>query len=401
MDINTDVDPFRKELERELTKNILPYWANKMVDHDDGGFFGRRDGHDNLVVNADKGVILNTRILWTFSRAAKTLPEYSPMAKRAYDYLVQYFVDNENGGVYWMLDHKGNPVNDKKQIYAQAFAIYALTEFYMATHEKESLRLAKDLFNLIEKHSFDRELDGYLEAFDREWKLLGDLRLSEKDANEKKTMNTHLHVLEAYTNLYRVWKDPVLRDQLRNLILIFKNKIVRKNHHFGLFFDEQWNIKSHDISYGHDIEGSWLLFEAAEVLGEIDLVEEIMVLCLKLVDVTMKEGVDAAGAVKNESHDPERHWWPQAEALVGLTNCWQLTNQTSYLAAAFRVWDFVKKNMIDHQNGEWHWRVDQHGNINHAEDKAGPWKCPYHNGRAMFELLERLPKHYSVAEDGH
>jgi cellobiose epimerase len=401
MDVKNQIGQFREEIQKELTENILPYWSTKMVDDQYGGFYGRRDGHDVLVENAEKAIILNTRILWTFSKAIKTSKDYEPLATRAYEYLLRYFLDKEKGGVYWMLDHRGNPVSTKKQIYAQAFAVYALSEYHMATGNKESLDLAIVLFRLIEKYSFDREWNGYLEAFDRDWNLMEDLRLSDKDANEKKTMNTHLHVLEAYTNLFRCWKDELLEQQLRNLILIFRDRIINKQYHFDLFFDEHWNVKSHEISYGHDIEGAWLLYEAAEVLGDAALEHEIRALSLKMVNVTLKEGFDQDGGLRNESHDPEKHWWPQAEALVGLINSWQLTNQTSYLASALRVWDFIKTWMIDHQNGEWYWRVDEAGEVNFTEDKAGPWKCPYHNGRAMFELLQRLPNRVPVAKNGN
>lgn len=392
MDIERSISAFRQESLQEVTDNILPYWMEKMVDEKNGGFFGRRDGYDRLVEDADKAIILNTRILWTFSAAVRHLPgrRYERYAKRAFDYIVNHFIDPKDGGVYWMLDFLGNPVNTKKQIYAQAFAIYAFAEYYAATGQTESLDHAKEIFRLIEMHSFDSRLNGYLEAYDREWNLLEDLRLSEKDANEKKTMNTHLHVLEAYTALYRVWPDNALRDQLRNLIYIFRDKILNQNFHFNLFFDERWNVRSSGISYGHDIEGSWLLHDAAKALGDNGLNRQIERITIKIVDSAMREGIDREGAIKNEAHDPERHWWPQAEALVGFVNCWQLTGQTSYLAAAFRVWEFIKASVIDHQHGEWHWRLSEKGEVNFTEDKAGPWKCPYHNGRAMFELVQRL-----------
>jgi mannobiose 2-epimerase len=273
--------------------------------------------------------------------------------------------------------------------------MYALTEYFLLTQKKEALEKSIQIFYLIEKYSFDLDFNGYFEAFDRHWNLLADLRLSIKDANEKKTMNTHLHVLEAYTNLYRCWKDPVLKKQLRNLIVVFRDKIIDAHHHFQLFFDEQWNVKSHEISFGHDIEGSWLLFEASEVLGDYDLITELKETSVKMVDITIREGMDSDGGIMNEAghngvNDTDKHWWPQSEAIVGLVNAWQLTGEDRYLKTANQVWSFIKNNLIDHEAGEWHWRVSRSGNVFREEDKAGPWKCPYHNGRAALEILRRL-----------
>ena len=393
-----DTGALKEEFRKELVTNILPYWMNRMVDEEYGGFHGRRDGYDHLDLKADKGIILNTRILWTFSHAAYILRDnnYKRVADRAYQYITRYFIDSKFRGVYWMVNFEGTPVATKKQVYAQAFATYAFAEYFKVSGKKESLEHAIDLFHLIEKHSFDQKENGYLEAFDREWKLLEDLRLSDKDANEKKTMNTHLHVLEAYTSLYRIWKDAFLAKQLRNLILVFRDKIISTNKHFNLFFDEHWNVKSHEISFGHDIEGSWLLFEAAEVLEDENLINEIKNLCLAMVEETLRQGFDEDGGLMNEANDKglvdgDKHWWPQAEALVGLVNAWQLSANDKYLEAAIRTWRFIQTKLVDKEYGEWYWRVDRSGVVNRDEDKSGPWKCPYHNGRAMLELMNRLP----------
>lgn len=393
-----DTGILKGEFRNELLTNILPYWMNKMVDQEHGGFYGRRNGYDHLDLKADKGVVLNTRILWTFSHAAYVLknPNFQKIADRAYQYILRYFIDRELGGVYWMVDFQGNPVATKKQIYAQAFGIYSFAEYFGATGKKESLQHAIDLFQRIEKHSFDQKENGYLEAFDREWNLLYDLRLSDKDANEKKTMNTHLHVLEAYTNLFRHWKDAFLAKQLRNLILLFRDKIVSKTKHFNLFFDEHWNVRSNVVSYGHDMGGSWLLFEAAEVLGDRALIKEMKQLSLAMVEKIIQGGFDEDGALMNEGDeyglsDTDKHWWPQAEALVGLVNAWQLSADDRYLVAAIKNWRFIQDKMIDKEEGEWHWRVSRGGFVYRDQDKSGPWKCPYHNGRAMLELIRRLP----------
>ncbi len=389
--LKESLDRLRVEFATELRDNVLHYWTTRMLDDEHGGYLGRRDGFDKLDEKADKGVILNTRILWTFSHAARVFSdEYRPFADRAYDYLVRKFVDREQGGVFWMVDYEGKPVNTKKQIYAQAFAIYALSEYYLLSGDIAARDLAVSLFRLIERYSFDRTYNGYLEAFDSSWTLLDDLRLSDKDANEKKTMNTHLHVLEAYTNLYRCWPDPELKVQTSNLVEVFLSRIIRGNH-FSLFFDEKWNVRGDVISYGHDIEGSWLLYEAAEVVGDDQLLKQVREVSVAMVDAVKAAGIDKQGAVMNENHDPDLHWWPQAEALVGFVNAYQLTGKQEYLSAMLRVWDFIKSKMIDRVNGEWYWRVDPAGNVCFDEDKAGPWKCPYHNSRALMELLKRLP----------
>lgn len=392
----TDIRNFKDSIKLEL-QNIFSYWSNKMVDNENGGFYGRRDENDQLVEQAPKGIILNTRILWAFSHAYRNLknPVYLDLANRSYHYLLNHFLDKKNGGMYWMVDYQGKPTETKKQIYAQAFAIYALSEYFMITAKQESLDIAVELFKLIEKYSLDHKKNGYLEAFDKEWNLLEDLRLSDKDANEKKTMNTHLHILEAYTNLFRVWKDKNLEKQLKNLIVLFRDTIIDKDTHFQLFFDEDWNVKSEEISYGHDIEGSWLLDEAVEVLHEKNLLSEIEKTAVKMVDQTIKKGLDADGGLMNEGNehgltDTDKHWWPQAEALVGLVNAWQITGDTKYLETAGKIWSFILEKLLDKKNSEWYWGVTRGGALMKGEDKAGPWKGPYHNGRALIEVLNRL-----------
>lgn len=381
----------------ELHENIFPYWINKMVDHENDGFYGRRDGHDILDTEHPKGVILNSRILWTFSHAFRHFKELEleTMANRAYQYITKYFFDTLNGGVHWMLDYKGKPLETKKYVQGQAFAIYALTEYFLATGKEESLKKAVELFHLVERYSFDQKENGYLEAFDEKWNLLEDICLSEKDVNAKKTMNTHLHILEAYTTLYAASRNSVVEQQLRNLLIIFKEKIINRNFQYDLFFDEHWNVQSRKISFGCDIGGSWLLCEAAKALGDANLLQEIQQLAVKTVDKTITEGLDEDGGLMNEMTrdgylDSDKHWWPQTEALVGLVNAWEITGDERYLTTARDVWNFILENLIDHKHGEWHWMVDRAGNVNYNTNKAGPWKGPYHNGRALMELHVRL-----------
>lgn len=389
-----------KHLKDEMTvelKNILDYWSDRTVDHENGGFYGRINGKDELIPTHNKGSILNARILWAFSSAYRVLgnKEYLELAHRAKNYIIEHFWDRNLAGVFWMLDYNGNPVDKKKQIYAQAFAIYALTEYYKVTEDSEALDYAIWLFDLIEQYSYDKDKPGYFEAYSDDWILLEDLRLSEKDANEKKTMNTHLHILEAYTNLFRVWKDERLQHQLTNLIEIFIERIINhQTNSFDLFFDENWNPKSKETSFGHDIEGSWLLYEATEVLGNKELLKKVQDITIKMAAQVANNGIDADGAVLNEGQygkiiDYDKHWWPQAEGIVGFINAWQLTNDPRHLTHAFNIWNFTKDKIIDNENGEWYFRVNRSGIPYTEEDKVGPWKCPYHNGRACLEIIER------------
>ena len=388
----------KKELKEELTHNILPFWMDKMTDDTNGGYYGQMTGKNLLVKDAPKGGILNARILWTFSSAAFYFknPLYTEYAKRAKDFIFEHFFDNDNGGVYWMLHADGSPADTKKQIYNQAFFIYGLVEYYRVTGDKSVLDKAIELFYLIEKYSFDTELNGYFEAYSKDWILLNDLRLSEKDANEKKTMNTHLHILEAYTNLFRVWKDPLLEKQIRNLLILFNEKIINPNtHHLDLFFDEYWNCKSTLFSYGHDIEAAWLLDEAAHVLGDNDLIKMIEAVSLLIANAA-SEGLNLNGSLVNEKNYGSEHvdtncdWWPQAESMIGYFNAFEITKNETYGFKTLEAWSFIKENLIDRKNGEWHWSVSDDGKVDAVNDKAGFWKCPYHNSRMCLELMKRI-----------
>ena len=387
----------KAEVKEELVTNILPFWMTKMVDSNNGGFYGRIDGSGRVFNDADKGCVLNARILWTFSSAFRILggPDYLKTAKRSKDYFLRHFFDEQHGGVFWLLDHSGKVKDSKKQIYAQAFAIYGLTEYYRITNDKTCLEKAIGLFRLIEKYSYDCKLEGYFEAFSREWGALEDLRLSAKDANEKKTMNTHLHVLEAYTNLYRIWKDDMLKKQLRSLIGVFTDKIVNnQTFNLNMFFDEEWNDKTDLISYGHNIESSWLIYEAALVLGDETIIAKVKKICLMIAEAS-KEGIMADGSMIYENIftkgtiDTDRHWWVQAETVVGFLNAFTLSGKKEYFDLSLAAWRFISDHLIDRQNGEWYWSVDKNLLPNLKEDKAGFWKCPYHDSRMCFEIIER------------
>lgn len=382
----------------ELENNILPFWMNKMEDNEEGGFYGQITGEDELKPEASKGAILNARILWTFSSAYRLLkkPEYLETATRAKRYLIDRFYDPQYGGIYWELDYKGNPLDTKKQIYAIGFAIYGLSEYARATGDEEALAYAQQLFDVIEQHSFDSEQNGYVEALTRDWQPIEDMRLSDKDENEKKTMNTHLHILEPYTNLYRVWKDEQLERQLRNLIEVFITRILDpQTGHLNLFFEEDWTNKYRIYSYGHDIEASWLIHEAALVLGDPEVLKRIEPIIIRIAQAA-DEGLNPDGSMIYENFldkqkiDRELHWWVQAENVVGHINLYQHFGDTEALDTAARCWEFIKTKLIDREQGEWHWSLLPDGTVNRRDDKAGFWKCPYHNGRMCMEVIERF-----------
>ncbi|MFD2284975.1 N-acyl-D-glucosamine 2-epimerase [Pedobacter petrophilus] len=395
--MKADLAKYQQELNQEL-ENILNFWKNFTLDEVNGGFVGKIDHNNHIDEAAPKGSVLNARILWTFSASysLKKDPDYLAIADRAFQYIKDHFIDPEFGGVYWMLDAKGNPLDAKKQVYAIAFTIYALSEYFIASQIEESKVLTISLYNDLLSHSYDQKKGGYFEAFSRDWKALEDLRLSDKDANEKKTMNTHLHVLEAFTTLYRIWPDENLKNNIINLINNFTSKMInRETGNLILFLDEDWNPKSSIISYGHDIEAAWLLLEAAEAVHEEKLTGEIRILAVQLAVVSQK-GIDPDGSLWYESNPSnnhfikEKHWWVQAEAMVGFFNAWQISGDESFLTTSLYNWDFVKSKIIDHQNGEWFWGITETGEIMASEDKVGPWKCPYHNSRACIELIRRI-----------
>lgn len=394
--MNSDITTLKNEIQEVLTTNILPYWITRMIDCR-GGFYGRINGHEEVIPEADKGAILNARILWTFSAAYRLFrkKDYLQVANRAKRVIINDFFDKQYGGIYWTLNCNATPVDTKKQFYALGFAIYGLSEYHRATGDEEALEYAIRLFNDIEAHSFDEVKNGYFEATTREWEEIADMRLSEKDDNERKTMNTHLHILEPYTNLYRVWKDGRLERQLRNLILLFIRKIKHPDtHHLQLFFDDDWDSKHNIVSYGHDIEASWLIHEAALELNDKDLLAEVETV-IKDIAKAASEGLTENGGMIYEKDmdkghtDTDYHWWVQAETVVGYFNLYQHFGNEESLRKALRCWKFIKHHLIDHTHGEWLWSVHADGTPNRTDDKAGFWKCPYHNGRMCMEIIER------------
>ncbi len=377
--------------------SILDYWSNNTVDEKNGGFIGTIDYNDIKDYTAEKGSVLNARILWAFSASYPITknPKHLALAERAYTYIVKNFYDTEHGGIFWSVNHDGTPKDTKNQIYALAFVIYGLSEFYAISKNELALQLAIALYKKIEKHSFDPVYGGYFEAFNQDWQPIDDLRLSDKDANEKKTMNTHLHIVEGYANLYKVWKDEGLKNSIKGLLTTIDEHFINtETGHLRLFFSEDWVEKKDVISYGHDIEAAWLLLWCAQVINDESLINKYKAHAISLTKGSL-EGVDKDGGLWYEldihTHKmiAEKHWWPQSEFMIGLVNAWQLTGDKNYLEMAEKNWKFIQDYILDKEKGEWIWGVNEdYSKI--EKDKAGFWKCPYHNSRACIELIQRI-----------
>jgi mannobiose 2-epimerase len=359
------------------------------------GFYGEVDADGRPVPDAARSVILYTRMLWFFSAMAVYLKseEALALADRAAAYIRMRFIDPGQGGLYWQVDARGQAIDTKKQGYAQAFGIYAFAEYARATGDQGALDIARQLQRIIEARLWDSVHGGYVEAMSADWRVTGDQRLSDKDADCPKTMNTHLHVLEAYTLLHRVAPDEVSRAALSRALVVFVERFAGPDGHLRLFFDMDWTDRTAAVSFGHDIEASWLMWEAAEALGDRDMMARVRPLALGLVQATLKEGFNRRGGLSYErtfdGHvDRDGEWWGQAEGMVGFVNAWQMTGERGYLDAATGLWEYLKAQYRAGSGSEWTWYGADAGRP--PVGLAGQWKCPYHNGRAMIELDHRL-----------
>ena len=389
---------FAASAEAEVRGDILPFWLAHARDRERGGFVGEISNDGVIRRNAPRGALLSARVLWTFSAAYRRYrdPAYLEMARWAYQDLQGRFWDSQYGGYLWSVTAKGAPKDTRKEIYGQAFGIYALAEFYRATGEPAARDRAIELYRLVEKHSRDPRFGGYLEAFTRDWRRPPGARLSAIGPEYPKSQNTHLHLMEAYTNLYRVWPDPGLKRDLQAFVEVMLDRVLsRDRSQLQLYFDADWTPRSDEDSFGHNIEASWLLPETADVLGDPALQARVKEAALALARSTLARGVDRDGGVFNEAGprgltDTGKDWWPQAEATVGFVNAYQLSGDPAFLAAARRTWDFIQAHLIDRTHGDWYWGVTRDGTVRRRMPKAGFWKCPYHNSRACFELTDRL-----------
>jgi mannobiose 2-epimerase len=407
----SELKRYRAIFEKEIRENILPFWIKFGVDRARGGFHGEVDLSGTPIKTANKACVLITRILWTFSAAARVFddPDYRDLAKRAFDVVDHSFADSKYGGYYMQLSYDCKPLDDIKHTYAQAFALYSLCEYYRLAPSEDLLNKIRQLFNLLEEKTKDSAHPGYFEAFTRRWEPITENRMA--DGNEPKSMNTHLHLLEAYAAVYRVWKDERVKQRLQELIEIFLDFIIDDNHHFKLFFEADFSESSQSkgiVSFGHDIEGQWLLCEAAEILGDPQLEKRVTDVAVEMVDAVEREGVDKDGGLFLESNRfgshvrTNKHWWLQAENLVGFMNAYQLTGAPKYWEVVKLSWRFIDKHVIDHARGEWFAKVNRSGVpflVEPPDDlspyyrndrKIDAWKCPYHNGRACLELMSRI-----------
>ncbi len=394
--------------ELELKNNILPFWMRHTVDREKGGFYGALTNDLRIVDNVDRSCVTCARILWTFSAAYRVYGKvsYLNMAKWAYAYLTNSFWDRRYGGVYWTLNRHGSPVNDRKHLYAQAFAIYGLSEYYRAATEQESLDFAQELYRLVQEYTFDSVNKGYIECCSRKWGTMSDMRLTPFSIYYAKSTNSMLHLLEAYGNLMRVWRDTELNTDLKELIRVFFDRVIDShNWHLKKYFDEQWNSLANGISYGHDIEFSWLLVDSAEVLGDAQILRNARDVAVKIAYAVLAEAVGSDGSLINDwnSHHSflarlqnQKLHWVQAEAVVGFYNAYQISKQSEFAQAAANCWNYIRKKLIDRVHGDWFKVANRLGIQSKNNYKAGPWECPYHHSRMCLEMIERLTKHSTI-----
>ena len=384
-----------EEVKAHLLNDIIPFWKN-LRDDEFGGYYGYMDYDLKVDKRAVKGCILNSRITWFFANAYTLLKDESLLeeAKHGFAFMKEHCMDKENGGIFWSMKYDGTPEDTTKHTYNQAFSIYALSSYYEATHDEEALAMAKELFHIIETKCTDEI--GYKEAFDKEFHEVENDKLSENGVIAEKTMNTLLHVFEAYTELYRVAKLPEVKERLEWIMDTFADKVYNpKLHRQEVFFDRNMNTILDLHSYGHDIETAWLMDRGVEVLGEKKYEEKMTPITKDLTAEIYKvafDGHSLANECEKGVVNVHRIWWVQAETGIGFLNGWQKDpSRTEYLDAAKSEWQFIKDHVMDKRQGsEWFWEVDQSGKPYEGRPIVEPWKCPYHNGRMCFEVIRRL-----------
>lgn len=389
--METRTDILLQEVRENLTSCILPYWL--ALKDPKGGFYGEVSSEGKVFYDAPRGVILNARLIWSFSAAYAALKDtqYLVAAMHARDWFLDYFCDHKYGGVYWSVTAEGERMDTKKQLYAQGFAIYALAELYKVTGDDEALKNAVNLYRVVESNFADLVHGGYIEALARDFSPLEDMSLSAHDINADKTMNSHLHVLEAYSNLYQVWPDEVLKGRVEALLDLIGERVMAPDGHLQLYFKRDWTVLPGGVSYGHDIETSWLALEAAFALHDVDVVNRVRPWARRL-GAAGNEGLLPDGSMRYEKllsgqYDDSRQWWVEAETVVGNLWLWKYHSDEAALERAFAAWTYIREHLADTLSGEWWWAILPDGTRDLSQPKAGFWKCPYHNTRMCLQVL--------------
>ena len=382
------------EVRENLTSNILPFWLQ--LKDPRGGFYGEVSADGTVFYDAPRGVILNARLIWSFAAAYGHLQktEYLVAAVHARDWFLDHFCDHKYGGVYWSVSAEGERIESKKQLYAQGFAIYGLSELYKVSGDEDALKNAINLFKVVETYFKDKENGGYIEALSRDFSPLKDMSLSAHDINADKTMNSHLHILEAYANLYQVWPNEELKDALVKLVDLCGTRLMRPDGHLNLYFKKDWTVIPGAVSYGHDIETSWLLLEAAFALRDADVVNRVRPWAVKMGQAG-NEGLLPDGSMLYEKLtdgrlDDSRQWWVQAETVVGNLWLWKYHADAAAWDRALAAWSYIKDHLVDSLAGEWWWAILPDSSRDLSQPKAGFWKCPYHNTRMCLQVLSVL-----------
>lgn len=390
----TELNGFKEEIKSELENHIIPFW-NNLCDYEKGGFYGYMSSDLELDKNAEKGVILHSRILWFYSNCYLTLKREDCLekAKHCFEFLKNYCVDRDQGGVYWLMNADGTVSDSMKHTYCQAFFIYAMASYYDASKDKEALELAMSVFNTVETKCVDDI--AYLEAQSKEFELVENDALSENGLMADKTMNTVLHLIEAYTELYRVNPDKRVLERLKFQLELTYDKIYDKEgHKLLVFFDREMKVIGDIHSYGHDIEATWLLDRACDVIGDKELTKKISAMN-KAIVANIADIAFENGSLNNERDKTEinklRIWWVQAESVVGFLNGYQRYGEEKYLEMSKSVWNYIKNHIIDkREGGEWFSQIEENGSYTKAKATVDPWKCPYHNGRMCLEVIRRV-----------
>lgn len=385
-----------KDFKNHLENHIIPFW-NHMEDNENGGFYGYADSKGIPDKDSSKGCILNSRILWFYS-ASYNLLKYDALLKKAehaFMFLKDYFFDIRNQGVFWSVKSDGTPLDTTKHTYNQAFAVYALSEYYIASHDKEALRLAYSLYDTIENKC--RDDNGYYEAFNREFMPVSNDKLSENGVMAERTMNTLLHVLEAYTQLYLADGFYKVEDSIRKILLIFKTRIYNvEKHRCEVFFDKDYKTLINLESFGHDIEASWLIERACETINDKAYYEEMIPVIRGLAEGAYRNGIDRQNyAMNNECENGTvnamKVWWVQAESVTGFYNAYQSEpDKKYYREMSEKVWQYIQNYVIDKKTGEWIENISPDNSVQEGQALAHAWKCPYHNGRMCIEMIRRL-----------